>query len=163
RDQVRHAGMDRPGAVTAACHDGQSRFGNTPSRYWTASVISTQCRVLGSSFLRNTLWLLSRHRAKGSRTMNRTMRRSVAVTTGAVAPAGAVAACGTGGEGGGGSADSLSVWIMQGTNPDADAFFDEVATAFEEETGATLDVQFVEWGDAHDRFVTSIAGGTTPD
>ncbi|HEV6952745.1 MAG TPA: sugar ABC transporter substrate-binding protein [Promicromonospora sp.] len=95
--------------------------------------------------------------------MNRTMRRSVAVTTGAVVLAASVAACGSGGEGGGESADSLSVWIMQGTNPDADAFFDEVATAFEEETGATLDVQFVEWGDAHDRFVTSIAGGTTPD
>lgn len=95
--------------------------------------------------------------------MNRTMRRSVAATAGAVALAASVAACGSGGGGGDESADSLSVWIMQGTNPDADAFFDEVATAFEEETGATLDVEFVEWGDAHDRFVTSIAGGTTPD
>ncbi|NNH54389.1 sugar ABC transporter substrate-binding protein [Promicromonospora citrea] len=91
------------------------------------------------------------------------MRRSVAATAGAVALAASVAACGSGGGGGDESADSLSVWIMQGTNPDADAFFDEVATAFEEETGATLDVEFVEWGDAHDRFVTSIAGGTTPD
>lgn len=74
--------------------------------------------------------------------------------------------------GGGGGDDSgsssgegktLDVWIMQGTNPDAEPFFDEVAEAFEEETGATLNVEFVQWADAHDRFVTSIAGGTTPD
>ncbi|MFI6424686.1 sugar ABC transporter substrate-binding protein [Promicromonospora sp. NPDC050880] len=95
--------------------------------------------------------------------MNRAMRRPVAAATGAVLLAATVAACG-GGSGGDTEGDgSLSVWIMQGTNPDADAFFDDVAAAFEEETGATLDVEFVEWGDAHDRFVTSIAGGTTPD
>nr|WP_253839806.1 sugar ABC transporter substrate-binding protein [Promicromonospora thailandica] len=92
------------------------------------------------------------------------MRRSVAAATGAVLLAATTAACGGGSGGDSGEGDgALSVWIMQGTNPDADDFFDEVAAAFEEETGATLDVEFVEWGDAHDRFVTSIAGGTTPD
>jgi N,N'-diacetylchitobiose transport system substrate-binding protein len=81
-----------------------------------------------------------------------------------------VAGCGSGaggnegsGEGGGEGGGSLDVWIMQGTNPSADAFFKEVSTAFEEKTGAQLNVEFVEWADAHDRFVTSIAGGTTPD
>ncbi|MCW4456752.1 sugar ABC transporter substrate-binding protein [Microbacterium sp. MPKO10] len=59
--------------------------------------------------------------------------------------------------------DTLTVWIMQGTNPDSEAFFDEVGDAFKEKTGATLDVEYVQWADAHDRFVTSIAGGTTPD
>ncbi|QTX05620.1 sugar ABC transporter substrate-binding protein [Agromyces archimandritae] len=58
---------------------------------------------------------------------------------------------------------TLDVWIMEGTNPDATAFFDEVGEAFTEETGAELNVEFVQWADAHDRFVTSIAGGTTPD
>ncbi|MCR2793440.1 sugar ABC transporter substrate-binding protein [Microbacterium sp. zg.Y625] len=76
-------------------------------------------------------------------------------------------ACGGGGNTGsddaGGEGKTLDVWIMQGTNPDAEPFFDEVAEAFEEETGATLNVEFVQWADAHDRFVTSIAGGTTPD
>ncbi|WP_119698722.1 sugar ABC transporter substrate-binding protein [Microbacterium halotolerans] len=72
-------------------------------------------------------------------------------------------ACSGGGENGGSEGGSLDVWIMQGTNPDAEAFFDDVATAFKEETGADLNVDFVQWGDAHDRFVTSIAGGTTPD
>ncbi len=57
----------------------------------------------------------------------------------------------------------LSVWIMQGTNPDSEPFFDEVSTAFTEKTGATVEVEYVQWADAHDRFVTSIAGGTTPD
>ncbi|PFG43842.1 carbohydrate ABC transporter substrate-binding protein (CUT1 family) [Isoptericola jiangsuensis] len=63
----------------------------------------------------------------------------------------------------GAEGQTLDVWIMQGTNPSADDFFDEVGTAFTEQTGAELNVEFVEWGDAHDRFVTSIAGGTTPD
>ncbi|WP_028281018.1 sugar ABC transporter substrate-binding protein [Arthrobacter sp. H5] len=74
-------------------------------------------------------------------------------------------ACG-GGDGGASTnaeGETLSVWIMQGTNPDAEAYFDEVKTKFTEETGATLDVQFIQWAEAHDRFVTSIAGGTTPD
>ncbi|MGQ7786978.1 extracellular solute-binding protein [Nesterenkonia sp. PF2B19] len=76
----------------------------------------------------------------------------------------AVSACGGGdAEGDGETAGSLDVWIMQGTNPDAESFFEEVSEAFEEETGAELNVEFVQWADAHDRFVTSIAGGTTPD
>ena len=61
------------------------------------------------------------------------------------------------------SGQTLNVWIMQGTNPDATAFFDDVSKAFTEKTGAKLNVEFVQWADAHDRFVTSIAGGTTPD
>jgi len=59
--------------------------------------------------------------------------------------------------------DKLSLWIMEGTNPDAKPFFAELSKAFEEETGATLDVQFVPWADAHNKFVNAIAGGTTPD
>lgn len=84
-----------------------------------------------------------------------------------------VAACGgddggTGegaGESGGGDAagETLTVWIMEGTNPDATPFFEEVSTAFEEETGATLDIQYVPWASAHDKFTNSIAGGTGPD
>lgn len=96
--------------------------------------------------------------------MTRAMRRPMAAVTGALLLAATTAACaGLGGSGDGEGDGSLSVWIMQGTNPDAEGFFDDVSTAFEAETGATLEVEFVEWGDAHDRFVTSIAGGTTPD
>lgn len=89
--------------------------------------------------------------------------RSRILSAGAIATAAVLglAACSSGD--GVGDADSLDVWIMQGTNPDGEAFFDEVATAFEEETGATLNVDFVEWADAHDQFVNAIAGDTTPD
>jgi len=62
-----------------------------------------------------------------------------------------------------GEGKELTVWVMEGTNPDAGPFFEGVSTAFTERTGATLDVQFVPWASAHDKFVTSIAGGTTPD
>lgn len=59
--------------------------------------------------------------------------------------------------------ETLDVWIMEGTNPDGSAFFEEVGAAFEERTGATLNVEFQPWASAHDKFVTSIAGGTGPD
>ncbi|QWZ09428.1 sugar ABC transporter substrate-binding protein [Nocardioides panacis] len=84
-----------------------------------------------------------------------------------------VAACGGGSSDSGaisdstgkvdGAGKSLSVWIMEGTNPDAKPFFSGVSAAFKKETGATLDVQYVPWAEAHDKFVNSIAGGTTPD
>jgi N,N'-diacetylchitobiose transport system substrate-binding protein len=62
-----------------------------------------------------------------------------------------------------GKGETLKVWIMEGTNPDAKPFFSDVSAAFKKETGATLTVQYVPWADAHDKFVNSIAGGTTPD
>jgi N,N'-diacetylchitobiose transport system substrate-binding protein len=95
--------------------------------------------------------------------MTRAMRRPVVAATGALLLAATTASCGSGGGGESEGDGTLTVWIMQGTNPSAEDFFADVSTAFEEETGATLDVEFVEWADAHDRFVTSIAGGTTPD
>src|ERR1700754_4213700 len=52
---------------------------------------------------------------------------------------------------------------MEGTNPDARPFFAELSSAFTAQTGAALDVQFVPWAAAKDKFATSIAGGTTPD
>ncbi|MGG7464327.1 MULTISPECIES: sugar ABC transporter substrate-binding protein [unclassified Plantibacter] len=76
-------------------------------------------------------------------------------------------ACAGGGTAGGDTVDgkgqTLNVWIMQGTNPDSEKFFSQVGDDFKKETGATLKVEYVQWADAHDRFVTSIAGGTTPD
>jgi N,N'-diacetylchitobiose transport system substrate-binding protein len=85
------------------------------------------------------------------------------------------AACGGGGSpssgadntAGGGAVDgkgkTLTVWIMEGTNKDATAFFEEVKTKFKADTGADLNVQMVPWAGAHDKFTTSIAGATTPD
>jgi N,N'-diacetylchitobiose transport system substrate-binding protein len=93
---------------------------------------------------------------------SRTARRSAVAVTAAAAMA--LAGCSQGGDSSPGSGDrSLTVWIMEGTNPDAQPFFSELSAAFQQRTGATLDVQFLQWASAHDRFVTSIAGGTTPD
>src|SRR6478752_1942510 len=95
------------------------------------------------------------------------MKKRLLPTAALAVAALALAGCSSGGAAGPAtsSADAtdakgqkLSVWIMQGTNPDSTAFFDEVGDAFTKETGATLDVQYVQWADAHDRFVTSIAG-----
>ena len=95
-------------------------------------------------------------------------KRSLPIVALGLTAALALTAC-AGGSGDAGNDDvnaegqTLTVWIMEGTNPDSEAFFDSVGEAFTEETGAELDVEFVQWADAHDRFVTSIAGGTTPD
>lgn len=77
-----------------------------------------------------------------------------------------LSACSSGSSGDSGTdakGETLDVWIMQGTNAESDDFFDRVGDAFSERTGATLNVEMVQWADAHDRFVTAIAGGTTPD
>ncbi len=81
----------------------------------------------------------------------------------------ALSACGGAAGGGstGGATDAkgqtLNVWIMKGTNPDSESFFDSVGQEFTKETGAKLNVEYVQWAGAHDRFVTAIAGNTTPD
>jgi N,N'-diacetylchitobiose transport system substrate-binding protein len=93
-------------------------------------------------------------------------KRYLSIAVLAIAALG-LTACSSGTSGDGGTVDAkgqkLNVWIMQGTNPDSSAFFKEVGAAFKKETGATLNVETVQWADAHDRFVTSIAGNTTPD
>lgn len=58
---------------------------------------------------------------------------------------------------------TITAWIMQGTNPDSSAYLDAVSKAFTEKTGATVKFEEVQWADAHNRFVTAIAGGTEPD
>ncbi|GAA1317466.1 sugar ABC transporter substrate-binding protein [Pseudonocardia xinjiangensis] len=98
-----------------------------------------------------------------SRGARRTAATLLAVSALAVAGCGGPGAGEAGGSGDSGGDRALTVWIMEGTNPDARPFFDELSTAFRNQTGATLDVQFVSWASAHDKFVTSIAGGTTPD
>lgn len=75
----------------------------------------------------------------------------------------ALTACGGGGGESGGDGETLKVWIMEGTNPDADAYFKEVGAAFKKKTGTEVDVQIVPWADAHQKFQTAIAGNTMPD
>ncbi len=92
------------------------------------------------------------------------------LTTGIVAVATAgllLAGCGddgsTSSSGSGGGGDTLTFWVMQGTNPDASAFYKEAKKEFKKKTGATLKIQEVSWADAHDKLVRSFAGKTGPD
>jgi len=99
-----------------------------------------------------------RHRA------HRLTRRLASI---AVAAATALAVAGCGDDNSSNSTaqgnKSLTVWIMEGTNPDATPFFDKVKADFKKETGADLNVQFVPWSAAHDKFVSAVGGGETPD
>jgi N,N'-diacetylchitobiose transport system substrate-binding protein len=85
----------------------------------------------------------------------------------ALAAAAALAVAGCGDDGGDGTAqsggESLTVWIMEGTNPDAGPFFDQLKADFKKETNADLNIQFVPWSAAHDKFVAAVGGGETPD
>lgn len=97
----------------------------------------------------------------------RSQSRRLAAVALAATTALVVAGCGDGGEADnanqGTENQSLTVWIMEGTNPDATPFFDSVKTAFKQETGADLNVQFVPWSAAKDKFNAAIGGGETPD
>jgi N,N'-diacetylchitobiose transport system substrate-binding protein len=87
-----------------------------------------------------------------------------------------VAACGGGDEnggsqqassGGGGDAKlegSISVWIMDPGSPKIQGVVNQYGTDFEAaHPGTKVDIQFVPWAQAHDKFVTAIAGGKVPD
>lgn len=95
--------------------------------------------------------------------------RLMAVAGLGTAAALALAGCASGSGGGDaaatpdGKGKTITAWIMQGTNPDSTAYLADVAAEFKKETGATVKFEEVQWADAHDRFVTAIAGGTTPD
>ncbi|MDA8370576.1 MAG: sugar ABC transporter substrate-binding protein [Nocardiopsaceae bacterium] len=89
------------------------------------------------------------------------MKRTHVLSAAALATT--LVATGCGGENAGGEGDTLDVWIMEGTNPDASAYFDDIGEQFTEETGAQVNVEFVPWADAHNKFVNAMAGGTTPD
>jgi N,N'-diacetylchitobiose transport system substrate-binding protein len=96
-------------------------------------------------------------------------RLSTRLATMAVATATAVTLAGCGEDtnnsdpGQGGANKTITVWIMEGTNPDATPFFDKVKNDFKSQTGANVDIQFVPWANAHEKFVNAVGGGETPD
>jgi len=59
---------------------------------------------------------------------------------------------------------SIDVWIMDPGSPKIQSVVKGYATAFQSEhPGTTVNIEFVPWAQAHDKFTTSIAGGKTPD
>ncbi|MGH3447470.1 MAG: extracellular solute-binding protein, partial [Nocardioidaceae bacterium] len=116
------------------------------------------------------------------------MKRTLALTAAALSAVLALTSCGNsldsgssdnggddssdssgsgGGDGsslGGSSKGTLTVWIMDGTNTDQKSYFAALNKQFESQhKGVTVDVQFVPWTAAHDKFTTSVAGGKGPD
>lgn len=99
-------------------------------------------------------------------------RRSLLKGAAAALCAVSLAACSSGGGGsdtggsvapGDGEGKTLTLWIMEGTNASSDSYITKLTEKFKEKTGADLNVQLQPWAGAHDKFVTSIAGGTAPD
>jgi N,N'-diacetylchitobiose transport system substrate-binding protein len=59
---------------------------------------------------------------------------------------------------------SIDVWIMDPGSPKLQDLVKGYATAFQaQHPGTTVNIEFVPWAQAHDKFTTSIAGGKTPD
>ena len=84
-----------------------------------------------------------------------------------------VAACGGSGDDGkapttqaskGKLEGSISVWIMDPGSPKIQGVVKQYGTDFQAaHPGTKVDIQFVPWAQAHDKFVTAIAGGEVPD
>ncbi len=96
----------------------------------------------------------------GGHHSHRRTRRALAAA--AALSLGLLTACG-GDDGGDGDSESLDVWIMEGTNPDADPYVRDLKAAFKEQTGADLNIEFIQWADAHDRITRAMAADELPD
>jgi N,N'-diacetylchitobiose transport system substrate-binding protein len=65
---------------------------------------------------------------------------------------------------GGKLSGSISVWIMDPGSPKIQKVVKRYGTDFEaQHPGTKVDIQFVPWAQAHDKFTTAIAGGKVPD
>jgi N,N'-diacetylchitobiose transport system substrate-binding protein len=59
---------------------------------------------------------------------------------------------------------SADVWIMDPGSPKLQGVVKGYGTAFQAaHPGTTVNIEFVPWAQAHDKFTTAIAGGKTPD
>lgn len=64
---------------------------------------------------------------------------------------------------GGFEGQTLTVWFPGTNQTEIDLVTGPIAEKFEEETGATLDVTFVDWGDLSTKLNAAFAAGTAPD
>ncbi len=59
---------------------------------------------------------------------------------------------------------SIDVWIMDPGSPAVQSVLKGYGTSFQAaHPGAKINIEFVPWAQAHDKFTTAIAGGKTPD
>lgn len=59
--------------------------------------------------------------------------------------------------------ETLTVWFPGTNQTEIDLVTGPIAEAFEEETGAKLDVTFIDWGDLSTKLNAAFAAGTAPD
>lgn len=59
--------------------------------------------------------------------------------------------------------DTLKVWFPGNDQTEIDLVTDTIVPAFEKETGATVEVTFVDWGDISTKLNAAFAAGTAPD
>lgn len=93
------------------------------------------------------------------------MKRKLIAAIGVAALAAGVAACGSddsgnGGNGGSGSG-SITVWLMQGSAPDA--WLDDLNAAFEEEHGVKVNVEIQQWTGIQETITTGLSEDGTVD
>jgi N,N'-diacetylchitobiose transport system substrate-binding protein len=99
-----------------------------------------------------------------------------AVLAATVAAAAVIAGCGGGDDNNSSSSKSttgnsaaklsgsIDVWIMDPGSPAVQKVVKQYGTDFQaKHPGTTVNIEFVPWAQAHDKFVTAIAGGKVPD
>ncbi|WP_432482497.1 ABC transporter substrate-binding protein [Kineococcus esterisolvens] len=62
-----------------------------------------------------------------------------------------------------GPADHLVVWFPGTNQTEIDLVTQEIVPAFEDRTGATVDVTYLDWGDMSTKLNAAFAAGTAPD
>ncbi|MFR9725897.1 extracellular solute-binding protein [Streptomyces sp. MS19] len=93
------------------------------------------------------------------------MKHKLVAAVGVAAMTAALAACGDDGSGGGGGseggADSITVWLMDGSAPDP--WVQELKTAFEAEHDVTVNVEIQQWDSIQERVTTALSEDGTVD
>ncbi|HEY0216439.1 MAG TPA: extracellular solute-binding protein [Cellulomonas sp.] len=93
-------------------------------------------------------------------------RRALAVGAGTVVAL-LAAGCAQGAPAGGstdaGGDDAITVWFPGANQVEIDLVNDTIVPAFEEQTGADVEVTFVDWGDLSPKLNAAFAAGTAPD
>lgn len=94
-------------------------------------------------------------------------RRNIRVGAVAIAAATALVLTGCSPSGGGSDADSgdktLKVWFPGNDQNEIDLVTKTIVPAFEKETGAKVEVTYVDWGDISTKLNAAFAAGTAPD
>ncbi|MDT0265614.1 extracellular solute-binding protein [Streptomyces sp. DSM 44915] len=90
------------------------------------------------------------------------MKRKLIAAIGVAAMTATVAACGSGDDGGsGGSSDSITVWLMDGSAPEP--WVEELSAAFEAEHDVEVNVEIQQWDGIQDRVITALSEDGTVD